>query len=277
MAVYAAPEIAMSADAASDETLLSAIARGDAAALGALYDRYSQLAMAVAYRVLDDHGAAEDAVQDAFLSVWRRVGSFDVSRGVVRAWLLTIVRNAAIDRRRGRHGRALQDTPIDDVAFRLASEGEEVFAEVAAHVDAEAIRAALNALPGEQREAIELAYFGGLTQQEIAERTGSPLGTIKGRMRLGLRKLRTSLIDLSPLDASSPPSTPPAPGTARMDTGSLSRERPTADDDAAGRSGLRTVVRAFGVVGALARRGGDEHADALRLGQTRDRRLSPAG
>lgn len=195
----------------TDEALLSRIARGDAEALGVLYDRYNRLAIGVAYRVLGEHGAAEDTVQEAFLAVWRRVDSFDASRGTVRSWLLTIVRNGAVDRRRGRHARALQDATLEDVAFRLATADEETFDLVASSVEAERVREALMTLPPEQREAIELAYFGGLTHQEIAERTGTPLGTIKGRMRLGLHKLRSSLGDLLPPDANG---TAPEPAKA---------------------------------------------------------------
>jgi RNA polymerase sigma-70 factor (ECF subfamily) len=205
--------------APSDDQLLAEIARGNAEALGALYDRYARLAIAVAYRVLGEHGAAEDTVQEAFLAVWRRVDSFDGARGTVRSWLLTIVRNGAVDRRRGRHARAFQDATLDDVVFRLATEDEETFNEVAASVEAERVRDALATLPPEQREAIELAYFGGLTHQEIAERTGAPLGTIKGRMRLGLHKLRSNLGDLIPPDAEAPvremAPAPPAPRASR--------------------------------------------------------------
>jgi RNA polymerase sigma-70 factor (ECF subfamily) len=210
----------------SDETLLAAIAAGHSDALGQLYDRYSRLAIAVAYRVLGEHGAAEDTVQDAFLAVWRRVDSFDAGRGTARSWLLTIVRNGAIDRRRGRHARALQDSALDDHAFRLATDGEETFAVVASSVEAESVRDALATLPPEQREAIELAYFGGLTHQEISERTGAPLGTIKGRMRLGLHKLRAGLGDLLPPDAPAAPdhSIPPsAPRRSERGGGLLAR------------------------------------------------------
>lgn len=182
----------------ADDELLAAIARGDEAALGVLYDRYGRLGFAVAYRVLGEHGAAEDVVQEAFLAVWRRVGSFDPARGNARSWLLTIVRNGAVDRRRGRHGRTYHDTTLDDVDYRLATPAEGVFDVVASSVEAERVRQALRTLPVEQREAIELAYFGGLTQHEIAEQTGTPLGTIKGRMRLGLQKMRGSLADLLP-------------------------------------------------------------------------------
>lgn len=191
--------------AQSDESLLAAIASGDTEALGKLYDRYNRLAIAVAYRVVGDHDAAEDTVQDAFLSVWRRGDSFDPGRGSARGWLLTIVRNAAVDRRRGRHARALRDSPLDDVTFHLATDGEETFATVAASVEATRVRDALTLLPSEQREAIELAYFGGLTHQEIAERTGAALGTVKGRMRLGLHKLRAALSDMLPPDVPAPP------------------------------------------------------------------------
>jgi RNA polymerase sigma-70 factor (ECF subfamily) len=194
----------------SDEALLERIARGDSDALGVLYDRYARVAIAVGYRVLGEHGAAEDVVQEAFLAVWRRVDSFNPTRGSVRSWLLTIVRNGAVDRRRGRHARALQDAALDDVAFRLATGDEETFETVAASFEAERVREALATLPPDQREAIELAYFGGLTHQEIAQKTGAPLGTIKGRMRLGLHKLRNSLGDLLPPDSSSQSGDAPA-------------------------------------------------------------------
>lgn len=188
----------------TDEVLLARIARGDIEALGQLYDRYHRLALGVAYQVLTERGAAEDTVQEAFLAVWRRVDSFDPTRGTVRAWLLTIVRNGAVDRRRGRHARALQDAPLDDVAFRLATGNEETFDLVASSVEAARVRESLTMLPPEQREAIELAYFAGLTHLEIAERTGAPLGTIKGRMRLGLHKMRANLDDLLPPAAGTP-------------------------------------------------------------------------
>jgi RNA polymerase sigma-70 factor (ECF subfamily) len=211
----------------SDETLLQRIANGDSDALGLLYDRYARVAIAVAYRVLGNHASAEDVVQEAFLAVWRRVDSFDSSRGTVRSWLLTIIRNGAVDRRRGRHARALQDATLDDVAFRLATPDEETFDTVASSVEAERVREALATLPADQREAIELAYFGGLTHQEIAERTGAPLGTVKGRMRLGLHKLRNSLGDLLPPGSSSaadePPAAPPQRATTRGSASPLAR------------------------------------------------------
>lgn len=182
----------------TDEDLMLAMHHGDVEALGALYNRHRRAALSIALRVLEDPCAAEDAVHDAFLATWQRSETFDPARGSVRGWLLAIVRNAAIDRRRGRfvhtdldaslaRGDVLPDTPTD-----------ETFASVAAHMEAERVRTALRDLPAEQREAIELAYFGGLTHQEIAQRTGAALGTVKGRLRLGLHKLRASLADLLP-------------------------------------------------------------------------------
>jgi RNA polymerase sigma-70 factor (ECF subfamily) len=108
---------------------------------------------------------------------------------------MSIVHNAAIDRRRGRFKRDQEAVPLDDMAFMLESDAEDPFALVSEQIDAEQIRSALGALPGEQREALELAYFGGMTQQEISDRTGTPLGTVKSRMRLGLHKLRSLLAD----------------------------------------------------------------------------------
>ncbi len=181
----------------TDEAVVAAIQRREDAALGELYDRYGRLAFVVAYRVLDERGAAEDVVQEAFLAVWRHAARYHPERGGARAWLMAIVHNAAIDRRRGRHRRQLSDVPLDSVAFGLETDADDAFAVVAEGLQAEQVRRALTGLPDEQRQAIELAYFGGLTHQEIAERTGTPLGTVKSRTRLGLHKLRALLMDPS--------------------------------------------------------------------------------
>lgn len=178
-----------------DEGLLAAIQQGDEDALAELYDRYGRLAFGLAYRILGERGTAEDVVQEAYLSVWRRSTSFRADRGSARAWLMSIVHNAAIDRRRGRFKREQEAVPIDDMEFKLESEADDAFAVVSEQIEAEQIRSALGSLPTEQRQAIELAYFGGFTQQEISERTGTPLGTVKSRMRLGLQKLRSLLAD----------------------------------------------------------------------------------
>lgn len=177
--------------AVADAELLQGIQAHDEAALSDLYDRYSGVAFALAYKLLQDRGQAEDIVQEAFLSVWRRAGTFDVNRGNVRGWLLSIVHNAAIDRRRGRYRHQQTEVDIDDFAWRLA--GDDVWDDVSRTLDRERVRAALQQIPPEQRQALELAYFGGLTQMEIAEHTGEPLGTIKSRARLGLRRLEKIL------------------------------------------------------------------------------------
>jgi RNA polymerase sigma-70 factor (ECF subfamily) len=178
-----------------DEDVLASVQGRDDGALAELYDRYGRLAFGLAYRILGERGVAEDVVQEAFLAVWRRAGSYRAERGSVRAWLMSIVHNAAIDRRRGRFKREQSDVALDDLAFMLESDAEETFATVAEGIVAEQVRRALAGLPDEQRQAIELAYFGGLTQQEIAARTGTPLGTVKSRLRLGLHKLRGLLQD----------------------------------------------------------------------------------
>ena len=178
-----------------DAELLRAAARRDPAALMALYDRYGRLAFGLAYRVLGDAGIAEEAVQDAFMLVWRRADTFDPGRGSgVRAWLLTIVHHKAIDLRR-RHARATTMDDIADVAADAALTASDAWSAVGERLERDRVRAAVAALPPEQRRAIELAYFDGLTHREIAERLGAPLGTVKGRMRLGLRKLAESLAE----------------------------------------------------------------------------------
>jgi RNA polymerase sigma-70 factor (ECF subfamily) len=175
----------------TDAELLQRVAARDEQALGELYDRYAGMALALAYRVLQDHGQAEDVVQDAFVSVWRRAGTFDLERGSVRGWLMSVVHHAAIDRRRGRFRYERAEVDLDLVAYRVGE--TDVWDEVSRALDRERVRGALRALPAEQREALELAYLGGLTQAEIAERTGEPLGTVKSRVRLGLRRLERLL------------------------------------------------------------------------------------
>ncbi len=163
----------------------------DDSALGVVYDRYAGIAFALAYRTLGDRGQAEDVVQEAFLSLWRRAGTFDGERGNLKSWLMTIVRNAAIDRRRGRFRHEATEQNIDDHTYRL--ESDDLWRDVERNLTSEAVRGALEDLPDPQREVIQLAYFNGLSQSEIAERTGLPLGTIKSRARLGLRKLHEVL------------------------------------------------------------------------------------
>ena len=175
----------------ADAELLYAITRRDPDALVALYDRYGRLAFGLAYRVLGDPATAEEVVQDAFMRVWQRAESFDAERGSLRAWLLSIVHHRAIDqvRKRGTHP---EDEALDPIAPRPGV--SDVWGDVLATLEAEQVRRAVAELPVEQRQAIELAYFSGLTHHEIAQQTGIPLGTIKSRLRLGLRHLRQLLV-----------------------------------------------------------------------------------
>ena len=145
-------------------------------------------------RLLSDRSLAEDVVQEVFLTVWRQADSFREQRGAVRPWLLTVVHHRAIDALRKRRPGANES--LDLARHDLPT--PDAWADVYAHLSQQQIREALLQLPPDQREAIELAYFSGLTQQEIAQRLQTPLGTIKGRMRLALQKLKTSLDDLRP-------------------------------------------------------------------------------
>jgi len=175
-----------------DGDLILAIARRDAEALMAMYDRYGRLSFALAYRIVGDPSLAEEVVQDAFLQVWNRAGTFDLARGSnVRGWLMTIVHNRSIAYRRRDLDRRPAHVPIDDVDDLLSV--PDVWGDVSATLTRESMRAAVDTLPKDQRRAIELAFFDGLTHGEIAERENAPLGTIKGRLRLGLKKLRLVL------------------------------------------------------------------------------------
>ena len=174
----------------TDEELLAVVARGDEQALATLYDRYDRVAYGLAYRILRDQALAQDAVQDAFLSVWRTAASFDPLRGKASTWLLTLVHRRAVDavrREDRRRARPLDDAPI------ASGDATDETAEL--REQRRAVQAALAQLPPEQREALELAYYGGLSQSELAERLGVPLGTVKSRMFAALAKLRDLLGD----------------------------------------------------------------------------------
>jgi RNA polymerase sigma-70 factor, ECF subfamily len=174
----------------ADREALARVAAGDLAALEMLYDRYRIMAYSIALRLTADASLAEDVVQEAFLGAWRNAGRFDGSRGSVRTWVLAIVHHRAVDVIRRR--RAMSALPELDGASPLVTL-PDVWPEVAGRLDRAAVLTALAALSDVQRETIELAYFGGLTQQEIAERTNTPLGTVKSRVRLGLLALRRAL------------------------------------------------------------------------------------
>jgi RNA polymerase sigma-70 factor (ECF subfamily) len=175
----------------ADRAVLARISGGELAALEDLYDRYKTMAYSIAYRITNDATLAEDVVQDAFLGAWRNAARYVEGRGSVKTWLLSIVHHRAIDAIRRR--RPTAELPEIDAGLPEALTLPDVWAEVSASLDAVTVREALVALSDVQREALELAYFGGLTQQEIAERTGTPLGTVKSRMRLGLLAMRRSL------------------------------------------------------------------------------------
>ncbi|HEV8459452.1 MAG TPA: sigma-70 family RNA polymerase sigma factor [Gaiellaceae bacterium] len=174
--------------AETDEELLAAIARGDERALGELYDRLGGVAYRLAVRVLRDPALAQDAVQDAFLAVWRTAAAFDPARGKASTWLLTLVHRRAVDVVRREDRRRAE--PLDDAPV-AAGDAVDESAEV--REERRRVQAALAQLPPDQREALELAYYGGLSQSELAERLGVPLGTVKSRMFTGLSKLRDLL------------------------------------------------------------------------------------
>lgn len=172
----------------SDEALVALVSRSEEPALAELYDRIGGTAYGLAYRVLRDEGLAQDAVQDAFLGLWRSAGSFIPERAKASTWILTLVHRRAVDLVRREQRRRAE--PLES-----APEPSEGSAEEAAwlRLDRERVQTALAELPDRQREAIELAYYGGYTQSQLAERLGEPLGTIKSRMFSGLTRLRELL------------------------------------------------------------------------------------
>ncbi len=171
------------------------IGRKDAEAFEVFYDRHGGAAFSLAYRMLGDRGAAEDCIQEAFISIWRSGGKFDSTRGSVRSWTLSIVRNRAIDHLRSRAGKAPKLT-FDDDAILESRPAEGLTEEEAMRQEtATEVRGALSQLPDDQSKVIQLAYFGGFSQSEIASMLNVPLGTVKGRMRLGLEKIRGELAE----------------------------------------------------------------------------------
>jgi RNA polymerase sigma-70 factor (ECF subfamily) len=171
--------------------LAQRIRTGDREALGELYDQYASVALAVALRIVADRGQAEDLVHDAFVTVWEKIDRYDTARGSLRSWVLTIVRNRSIDRvRAARPGIEIGEA---DEQSLLQTDTNPTWDAAVAHLGSTQLRAAMATLPDEQREAIELAYFGGHTYREIAGIVGIAEGTANGRLRLGLAKLRSSL------------------------------------------------------------------------------------
>lgn len=174
----------------SDDALLALVARGDDDALAALYDRFGRVAYGIALRVLRDPGLAQDAVQEAFLGAWRTAAAFDPARGSASTWLLTLVHRRAVDvvrREQRRRTEPLPDEPAD-----AAGQADD---DALVRDRRRAVQEALARLPADQRRALELAYYGGLTQSELAEALGIPLGTVKSRMFTALARLRDLLGD----------------------------------------------------------------------------------
>ena len=178
-----------------DAQLLLRVGQGDKVAFGELYDRFSGPLFGAAMHILRDQEEAQDVVHDIFVTVWEKAATFETSRGSAFSWAVTLTRNRAIDRVRMRRRRAelLAESSPSDLGYGDGTEAPTGEQNAAAGDDARAVRAAVSALPVEQRRALELAFFGGLTQEEIARKLSEPLGTVKARIRRGLIKLRDSI------------------------------------------------------------------------------------
>jgi RNA polymerase sigma-70 factor, ECF subfamily len=179
----------------ADEDLMPLVERKDPAAFEIVYDRHGGAAYSLAYRIVGDRLVAEDVTQEAFLSVWRSGARFDRARGSVRTWLLGVVRNRAIDVLRREAGRAPTVSIELDTVPEQESRFEPTDAEALRREAGREVRGVLADLPEDQLKVVQLAYFGGLSHSEIAEVLGMPLGTVKGRMRLAMEKLRATLAE----------------------------------------------------------------------------------
>ena len=178
----------------ADEDLMQLVRAGDAQAFEIVFDRHSGAAFSLAYRMCGRQAMAEDIVQEAFVSLWRSGARYDATRGSVRTWVLSVVRNRTIDAFRRESAKGSRDVSEEGIAERMAAP-ELTEAEVERRDEARQVRKALVELPPDQRQVIELAYFGGFTHSQIADMLELPSGTVKGRMRLGLTKMRLALGD----------------------------------------------------------------------------------
>jgi len=178
---------------AEDVALMRRIVEADETALGALYDRWVRSLYSLVLHLLKDPDEAEDVVEETFWQAWKKAGSYEPSKGAVSTWLLTIGRRKALDRLRAKKRSGADTVPGDFDFADLPSTAPDPSAEAEGAELREHVRAALSELPNEQREVLELGYFSGLSQSEIAEATGQPLGTVKTRMRLAMQKLREPL------------------------------------------------------------------------------------
>jgi RNA polymerase sigma-70 factor (ECF subfamily) len=184
----------MSSDVRSDEELMASIQRKDVRALEAFYNKHRVFAYALALRTLGNPSDAEDVVQEAFLNAWRSADTYRAGRSNPRSWILSIVHHRSIDKLRGRQSR-VQAVGLEE--GMNAPDSVDVWREVSENLTGEHVRQALQHLPTEQRETLELAYFKGYTHTQISELMEVPLGTVKGRMRIGLHRLK-SLLGSSP-------------------------------------------------------------------------------
>lgn len=179
--------------ALADEEIIARLSAGESWAMAVLYDRYARLVFSLALRILNDRGAAEEAVQEIFVKVWRRARDYRAERGRFSSWLTGIAHNHAIDELRRRRARPSASDDAADAMEQVVDTAPAPMDLAMQSVERRRILDALSAIPDAQRRAIELAFFEGLTQQEIADRLGEPLGTIKTRMRLGMQKLKALL------------------------------------------------------------------------------------
>lgn len=175
----------------TDEALLAGVLVQDTAAFAVFYERHGQVAYGLAYHVLGDHGGAEDVVQDAFLALWRCAESYEAARGSARNWLLAIVHHRALDLRRRRVHRQDRQVALDTCL--MPRDPADTWEQARQSLDGQQVRAALRALPPHQQRTVILVYFSGLTHEETARVLQVPLGTVKGRLRLGLHKMRAHL------------------------------------------------------------------------------------
>jgi RNA polymerase sigma-70 factor, ECF subfamily len=183
------------AERLADEDLMPRIASRDPEAFEVFYDRHGGAAYSLAYRIVGERSTAEDVTQEAFISIWRSGARYDRARGSVRAWTLGIVRNRAIDALRRNAGKAPKLTFDDEAVLEQRPAPDSTDDEAIRRQEAAEIRSVVRDLPSDQSKVIQLAYFGGFSHSEIAEMLGMPLGTVKGRMRLGLEKIRTRVAE----------------------------------------------------------------------------------